>query len=201
MTVIGITGGSGSGKSTLSALLSEEFDALALDADEIYHELLDTSADMRDALVSTFGSGILSGGKICRKALAAVVFADEEALARLNAITHPRVTDEIVRRMKAADKAVCSIDAFGLIQSGMHRICDHTVGVLADRDVRIRRIMTRDGLDEVRAAARIDAQAPEEFYRTHCDTLLVNNGSAEQFREDCRRFCLKLLGKDTIDHE
>ena len=201
MTVIGITGGSGSGKSTLSALLRDEFDALALDADGIYHELLETSADMRDALVSAFGTDILSKGKICRKALAAVVFADEEALAQLNAITHPRVTDEIVRRMKKTDKAVCCIDAFGLIQSGMHRICDHTVGIIADRGVRIRRIMARDGLDEAQAAARIDAQAPEEFYRTHCDFLLVNNCSAEQFRKNCRRFCRKLFGKETIDHE
>lgn len=201
MTVIGITGGSGSGKSTLTALLQEEFDALALDADKIYHELLETSADMRNALVSAFGTGILSEGKICRKSLAAVVFADENALTRLNAITHPRVTDEIRRRMQETDKTVCAIDAFGLIQSGMHRICDHTVGIIADREVRIRRIMDRDGLNEDRAAARIDAQAPEDFYRTHCDSLLVNNGSVEQFLEDCLRFCRKLLRKDTTDHE
>lgn len=197
MTVIGITGGSGSGKSTLSRLLAAEYGALVLDADAIYHELLEQSADMRLALTEAFGTVILSEGKICRKSLAALVFAQEGALELLNSITHPRVTEEIRRRMAASEKSICVIDAFGLVQSGMHRICDCTVGVLADRDVRIRRIMARDGLDEMRAAARIDAQVAEEYYRAHCDTILVNNGSEAEFLAECRRFCRTLLGKET----
>ena len=103
-------------------------------------------------------------------------------------------------------RLAASIALVGLVLSG----CDSQTSVALDTPAQkasygiglnMGQSLARDGLDEVRAAARIDAQAPEEFYRTHCNTLLVNNGSAEQFREDCRRFCRKLLGKDTIDHE
>lgn len=201
MTVIGITGGSGSGKSTLSELLREQFCAEVLDADAIYHEMLDADADMQRALTDAFGAHILQQGRISRPKLAAIVFASPEALARLNAITHPRVCLRVRQRLARSTAPVAAVDAFGLLESGLDALCDHTVAVLAPRQDRIARICLRDGLSPEAAAARIDAQKPDAFYRERCKYILENRAdSLADFRAQCRALCLQILGKDVPDH-
>ena len=198
--VIGVTGGSGCGKSTLGALLSERFGARFLDADAIYHEMLRTDAPLRAALAEAFGAELLREDGIDRRALAARVFDHPAELDRLNAITHPRVCARIRWELaKATNKIVC-IDAFGLFESGLDALCDRTVGVLASREARIARITARDHIAPEAAAARVDAQQPEAFYRARCTDLLENNGTEAEFTAACVALCENLVKKDGNCH-
>lgn len=179
MKRIGITGPTGAGKTTALNVLTG-LGAHIIDADAVYHQLLETSAPMRQALVERFGGDILSeSGKIDRKALGNVVFADPQALADLNAITHRFVTAEIDRQTEQArqqGRPAVAIDAIALIESGAAEGCDAVVAILAPKEVRIRRIMAREGISEEYARKRVEAQKGDDFFRTHCGYILENGG-------------------------
>ncbi len=179
MKRIGITGPTGAGKTTaLNALV--RLGAHVIDADQVYHQLLEGSAPMRAELTARFGPGILdSAGRVDRKALGGVVFADPAALADLNAITHRYVMEEIQRQTAQAEaqgRPAVAIDAIALIESGAADACDVVVGVLAPKEVRVRRIMAREGISEAYARKRVDAQQGDDFFRAHCGYILENGG-------------------------
>ena len=186
MKIIGITGPTGAGKTTALRAL-EQLNVCILDADAVYHELLSSSALLRKALTSRFGAEILDGdGQVDRKKLGTIVFADPAALADLNGITHRFVLEELERRTAQAErvgKAAAAIDAISLIESGLGNWCDAVVGVLAPKELRIRRIMAREGISEEYARKRADAQKGDDFFRANCDFLLENGpeDSPEQF--------------------
>ena len=188
LTVIGITGPSGCGKTTALKEL-ESFGALVLDCDEIYHELLECNHELLQELDGAFPGTVISG-KLDRKALGRIVFADAEKLALLNNISHRYVMDETERRLRAfamQGGLVAAIDAVELISAGMAERCDAVVGVLANEEIRIARIMARDSIDREAALARIRAQKPDSYYRTHCTHLLFNNADREGFAAACRQ--------------
>lgn len=179
MKRIGITGPTGAGKTTaLNALTS--LGAHVIDADKVYHDLLESSVPMRKALTERFGAEILDkNGRIDRKALGNVVFVDADALADLNAITHRFVLEEIERQASQAEaegRPAVAIDAIALIESGAAETCDAVVGILAPKQVRIRRIMAREGISEEYARKRVEAQQDDTFFRTHCTHILENGG-------------------------
>ena len=180
MTVIGITGVSGAGKSTLTRVFLRH-GALVLDADLIYHRLLAESASLRDELVAFFGTGILTDGRVDRRKLAPVVFSSPEKLSELNRITHPHVIRRIMEALSSGKPALAVLDAPLLFESGLSGLCDLTVGVLAPREMRLERIIRRDGLSRKEAETRLDAQKPASFYIERCDHLLINDRSEEEF--------------------
>ena len=174
--VIGVTGGSGSGKSTLSREL-ERRGWLFLDCDAIYHELLKTDPSLLAAIERRF-PGTVTQGALDRKKLGAIVFADEAALLDLNAITHAAVKAEVLRRLDSC-RTGAVIDAIGLFEGGLAELCDITVAVTAPEEMRIRRLMARDGISEDYARSRIAAQRSDEWFRSHCDYTLVNDGNLD----------------------
>ena len=188
MTVIGITGGSGSGKTTALRVL-EELAALVIDADAVYHELLNADPSLIAAIAARFPEAATDTG-IDRRALAASVFHDAEALKDLNAITHPAVIAETRRRLRdyaMTGGTLAAIDAIGLIGSGLDGLCDRLYAIVAARETRIRRIMRRDNLDRERAASRVDAQMPDEYYIVHCGSVLYNDADEASFAALCRQ--------------
>ena len=183
MKRIGITGPTGAGKTTaLNALTS--LGAHVIDADAVYHDLLVSSAPMRQALTARFGTNILDEtGKIDRKALGGVVFADPRALSDLNEITHRFILAEIDRqaaRAEAEGRPAVAIDAIALIESGAAEGCDAVVGVLAPKEVRIRRIMAREGISEEYARKRVEAQRDDAFFRANCTHILENGDDSPE---------------------
>ena len=186
MKRIGITGPTRAGKTTPLNVLTE-LGAHIIDADQVYHDLLAHSAPMGDALTARFGSAILDEtGQVDRKALGSVVFADLTALADLNAITHRFIIEEIDRQAAQAEtegRSAVAIDAIALIESGVGETCDAVVGILAPREIRVRRIMAREGIPEDYARKRVDAQQGDDFFRTHCTYILENQGTAEEFAQ------------------
>ena len=176
MKIIGITGPTGAGKTTALRALAQ-LGVWIIDADEVYHRLLEESVPLQMALTARFGELQDERGKIDRKKLGIVVFGDPEALAALNAITHRFIGEEIDRQLSAAraeGRSAAAIDAIALIESGLGERCDTVVGVIAPAELRVRRIMDREGIPEVYARKRVAAQKGEDFFRANCGYLLEN---------------------------
>ena len=182
MKVIGVTGPTGAGKTTVLRE-AEARGALILDCDEIYHELLNTSPKMLSEIEAAF-PGSVEDGVLDRKKLGKTVFNDPAALEKLSRLTHRYVRREVRRRLRTADAALAVIDAIGLIESGLCKLCGATVCVTAPAEARIRRIMVREGISEDYARDRLRAQKPDGFYIRHCTHHIHNDyPSAQDFAE------------------
>ena len=178
--ILGITGGTGCGKTTLLQLIRQR-GGLVLDCDEIYHQLLISDQALLEALHQRFPLAF-SDGSFDRKKLGSIVFADAQALEDLNTITHSAVRQEVERRLEDAP-ALAAIDAIGLFESGLNRLCDLTVAVTAPEEIRVQRLVQRDGISPEYARSRIAAQHSPQWFSSRCDAVLENDGTAEEFRK------------------
>lgn len=175
---IGLSGGVGSGKSTVAALLAER-GAVVIDADRIAREVVEPGTPGFDAVVDRFGPDVVTDGRLDRPALAKIVFSDDEARAALNAIVHPLVGERTAELMAAAPPdAVLVYDVPLLVESELAGGFDVVVIVLADEDVRLRRLAGR-GMPEDDARARMAKQATDDQRRAVADEIITNNGSRD----------------------
>lgn len=188
--ILGITGGTGCGKTTLLDVIREK-KGLVLDCDEIYHQLLQTDRTLLEAIEARF-PGTVENGQLQRKKLGSIVFADPEALKDLNGITHSAVKKEVCRRLESSP-ALAAIDAIALFEGGLAELCDVTVAVTAPSEIRVQRLMVRDGISEDYARSRIAAQHEDGWFRQRCDYVLENMDTKMQFHDKCLAF-LKQLG-------
>ena len=190
--LIGVTGPTGAGKTTALRVL-EELGGAVFDCDAVYHELLKTDLPMLAEIEAAF-PGAVADGKLDTRKLAPRVYGSPEAMKTLSAITHPHVIAELWQRIDASGADFAVIDAIGLFESGLGKLCDLTVAVVADEDVRIRRLMARDEVSEDYARSRIAAQKPADWYAAQADVVLENNGTEYAFREQCEKaFADRLL--------
>ncbi len=183
--ILGITGGTGCGKTTLLDLVKAQ-GGLVLDCDAIYHDLLKRDTSLLAAIEARF-PGSVENSSLNRKKLGNLVFSDPKALADLNAITHKAVKAEVLRCLPPVPSLV-AIDAIGLFEGGLVELCDVTVAVTAPEDVRVRRLMARDGISEDYARQRISAQHSEDWFREHCDYVLCNDSTIDAFAAKCLAF-------------
>jgi dephospho-CoA kinase len=155
--VIGLTGPIASGKSTVAELLRQR-GAEVIDADGVYRSLLQPGSELWRQIVARFGKAIVeSDGEIDRAALGGIVFADPEALVDLDCITHPAVVGEVRTRIAESKAPIVVLEAVKLVQSGLDADVDELWLISADPDTRLRRLMSRSGMDEASARARIAA--------------------------------------------
>lgn len=199
MTIIGITGPTGAGKTTALKEL-EKLGGCIIDADAVYHGLLRDNTDLIRELEERFGSLTDEQGQFQRKKLGAVVFADPKAMEDLNAITHRYIDGAITGLLTQAEadgKPAAAIDAIRLFESGLSQRCHTTVAITAPPEIRVRRIMAREGISEDYARARVNAQNPEEFYTRQCEYTLVNDcASAGEFAARARELFALILHSD-----
>ena len=182
MKIIGVTGPSGCGKGFLSAELAK-LGYIHADADAIYHNLLQSSAPLREELVRAFGAEIERDGVIDRKIFGSKVFGvkNRRKLEKLNKITHKYVCREYVKlilKLKAEDAKGLIIDAPLLIEARLHKLCDINVLALCDFETRVSRIMARDNISREAALLRLRSQKPIEFYTNICDYIFINDHHA-----------------------
>ena len=189
MTIIGITGPTGAGKTTALNEL-EKLGGAIIDADAVYHELLASDHTLRDELEDRFGPLTDGLGHFDRKKLGTIVFADPAAMADLNAIAN-RGRLELAER---AGRPAAAIDAIRLFESGLAELCSATLAITAPPEVRIRRIMAREGISEDYARSRVAAQQRDEYYVGKCGYTLVNDCAApEEFAARARALFEKIL--------
>ena len=199
MLIIGITGPSGAGKGAVSEILAKKYAFKIIDADKVYHNIISAPSECVKELVASFGEDILNEfGGIDRRSLSKKVFGEENRskLLLLNIITHKYVISEIEKiifEYKSSGVAVCVIDAPLLIEAGVDKMCDHTVAVVSDKNIRAERIAKRDGIDKEAALLRINSQKPDSFYTDACDFILTNDLQIQEL-ESLVDSCLRALG-------
>ena len=181
--IIGLTGPSGAGKSELCSCLAKA-GIPNVNADKIYHQLLVPPSPCLDEIAAYFGRSVIKDdGTLDRKKLADIVFAGggKEKLLKLNKITHSYVIKRMRELIEMYSKSfpIIIADVPLLFESEFDKECDVTVAVIADRSIRIDRIMNRDSLDYASAASRVEAQKSDDFYTSRADFTLYNNSDEE----------------------
>lgn len=184
MKVIGIVGGMGAGKSTVIAIMNEIQPISYISADLIGHEILLKGGAAYQPIIETFGNEILdASGEIIRQKLGQVVFGNTEKVALLNAITHPIITakikDRIAYYQKTAPNQPIILEAALLLESGLVDLTDVVVAVYADKDVRLKRVIAREGLDKKHILKRFKAQKEWEELKAAADYVIDNGISLE----------------------
>ena len=177
MILVGLTGGIGSGKSTVSALLAER-GAVILDADAVARELQRAGQPVLAAVIERFGDEMLTeDGELDRPRLAALVFADPVALADLNALVHPAVGVELVRRIEAArgTDAVVVLDSPLLAEHPRDGMAA-TIVVDVPIETAVERLVHQRGMTEADARARIARQISREERLGTADRVIDNSG-------------------------
>lgn len=176
--VIGLTGPTGSGKSSVSRI-AEDFGFQVIDCDKTAREATEKGTAGLKALVSAFGEEILlPDGNLNRKALAAKAFKNKQSTELLNKTILPYIAELLKKQAAGRDTL---LDAPTLFESGVNSICRKTIAVLADREIRLKRIIARDNLTLKEAETRINAGKDEDFYRARADYILYNNGDENAF--------------------
>ena len=197
MLLVGLTGGIGSGKSTVSDAL-ERRGAVVVDADRIVKELQQPGTEVFAEMVERFGDGIVGpDGQLDRPAVAAIVFSDAGALADLGAIVHPRVRDEMTRRLEelAATDQVVVLDVPLLVESGWEGMSGVVV-VDLDPDVAVSRLVEFRGFEESDARNRIANQASREDRLAKADMVVDNGGDLASLEAQVDRVWAWISGLD-----
>jgi len=197
---VGLSGGSGSGKSEANEVF-RALGAPVVDADEIAHELTAPGRPELGEIAAAFGAGIINDdGALNRARLRQMIFSDDDARRRLNAILHPRIRRETERRVLAlaADNAYCVICAPLLIEAGMTGLVDVVVIMDCDEETRVRRIVARDGVGAAQARSIIAAQAGAEQRLQAADIIIDNRAGREQLRQKIERLHRKLLENSAL---
>ncbi len=184
MLMVGLTGGIGAGKSEVAKRLAE-LGAVVIDADRLAREAVAPGTDGLAEVVAEFGPRVLGpNGALDRPALGRLVFGDEVARRRLEAIIHPRVRARTGEMVAAAPPdAVVVNDVPLLVEAGLAGAYDIVIVVLADETTRVRRLVEGRGMAADEARARIAAQATDEQRRAVADVVLSNDGSVDDLRE------------------
>ena len=186
MKVIGLCGQSGAGKGLVCSFFSE-LNVACIDTDKVYHDIISTDSACTLELLECFGHGIYANPGINRKELGKIVFNSPEGLKQLNTIAHKHILNsvrETISRIKKDgifDGVI--IDAPLLFESGFDKECDVTLALLADKEVKIARIMARDSIDREHALKRLESQISNEDLKKKCDYAIENNSNAQELRE------------------
>jgi len=187
MRIIGVTGTSGSGKSTFSSILNEREDVIVVDADKVSRELSVSGTNYLKDIVSAFGEGILlENGELNRKALAYIIYSDENERNKLNSITFPYIKKEIFERIKNISSPKIKfavIDAPLLFEAELDKVCDSIISLVADKQTQIERICTRDGINVETAKARLSSQKSASFYEEKSDFIVFSTNTTDLRKE------------------
>ncbi|BBF42571.1 dephospho-CoA kinase [Lachnospiraceae bacterium KM106-2] len=185
MKVIGLTGGIGSGKSTVANVLKEKFHAYLILTDDVARELMEPGGASYQAVVAYFGTQILTeSGEIDRKALANIVFADQEKLETLNSLTHPLVMDYVLKKTEEIKKegrySCIVVESALLIQAGYIPYCDEVWYVRVPDDIRRTRLKSSRGYSDEKIDAILQKQMSNEEFELHATKIIDNDGECTQ---------------------
>lgn len=185
MKVLGITGGVGAGKSTVLMYLKEHYGARVIQADQVGHLLQRPHESCYRRIVELFGSTVLNAdGTISRPKLGAIVYADPQKMARLNAIMHPSIRRWIKSEIEAEQKRGCvpfvTVEAALLLEDHYDEICDEIWYIHTDDAVRIKRLQESRGYSEEMCRRIMANQKNECDFRAACQLVIDNSSDIVQ---------------------
>jgi len=188
-----LTGNIATGKSTVAHILSR-LGARVIDADKVAHQVMAAQAQVKEAIVRTFGANVLTpDGEIDRSKLASIVFRDSRALHQLEQIVHPAVIQAVDALIARATEQVVVVEAIKLIESGMCRNCDSVWVVTAPVEQQLHRLVTQRGFTEHEAMMRIEAQPPQAAKLAYADVVIDNTGSLQDLGRQVTAEWLKVV--------
>jgi dephospho-CoA kinase len=177
MLKIGITGGIGSGKTTVCRI----FETLGIPvfyADDVAKEVMVKDMILVDGLKEIFGKeSYTEGGGLDRKYIANIVFNDHEALSRLNGLVHPavfRAFDQWLEKIGIKPPYILK-EAALLFETGSYKFCDQNILVTAPLEMKLKRVMARDGLTAAEIRVRMDKQLTDEQKMVLSDYIISND--------------------------
>ena len=194
--VIGITGQIGSGKTEVAKIF-QKYGAYVISADSIGKEVVEKNPAVLRKLVQLFGNQILTkSGKLRRRELGRIVFANKDARRKLNKIVHPALLRRLSHEVKQARYRypMVVVDAALLIEWGWHKKVDLTILVNAGKKKKIERLMAK-GFTYHEALMRLESQAKYSAFRRHADIIILNNESLEQLELKVKKIIDRITRK------
>jgi len=205
MSVIGLTGGIASGKSLVSEIL-RQLGAKVVDADEVARLVVEPGTAGWTEIRQVFGDKILNpDGRIKRKALGSIVFADPSQLKKLNEITHPHILNyfqnEISNFREDKGTSALILDVALLIETGFYRIVDEVWLVAVSKEVQLTRLIERDGISREQALQRINSQMSLAEKKKYADITIDNSGSVESTRQKVEELWKRRFGSGVANFD
>ncbi len=200
MLHVGLTGNIASGKTYAGSVFSL-LGAHVIDADQVVHDLLAPGTGTYINIIKAFGEQILNANReIDRRKLGRIVFSDPEKRAALNALTHPEVRTEILRRISDLEKSfsngIIIVDAALMVETGGYKAYDCLIVVKCDPALQISRLMNRDGFTEAEARSRMSSQMPIEEKVRLADYTINTSGTLKQTQAQVEAIYEELLVRE-----
>jgi len=187
--LFGLTGQTGAGKSAVSRYFASHGFGV-IDADAAARAVVQPGTPCLQAIAEQFGREmLLPDGTLNRRKVADLIFHDADAKQRYEALIFPFITTYIrnaAQELAENGHSGILLDAPTLFESGIDRDCVKIIAVTAPPELRMSRIMARDGISAEHALARMQAQHTEDFFRLHADYVICNDGTEEQLAAKCQ---------------
>lgn len=186
MIIVGLTGQSGSGKTTVCNTFEKSGFAI-INADIVAREVMSKGSRCLEETVDVFGNILSDDGTLDRKKLAGIVFTDSNKLRIYENIIFPYIISSIKEKIDVYKKESYDyilLDAPTLFESKADSLCDIIVSVIADRNIRIERILKRDSITLSEAESRLNSQKNDDFYIEKSDYVIKNNGSLSELENN-----------------
>lgn len=194
--IIGIIGKSGSGKTTVSRIL-EECGAHVINCDLIAREIVEPGSAALRQIEETFGTKYLQpDGSLNRKKLGKLVFQEPEALKKLNAVTHPQIEKQVLKRIESIRDGIILLDAPVLLETELKKLVSDIILVTSTHNKLIERLKKRDSLKAADAENRLNAQRTDAYFKKYAGMVLENSGSLAELRKKTKSIYETLLKED-----
>lgn len=182
MRVIALTGGVGAGKSLVLSILENEYEAEVIKADEVAHELMEPGQEGYHAIVKNLGKTILKpDGSIDKRILSECIFRDDRIRKAVDDIIHPLVWKTIKGKISSSQAGLIVVE-FAIMGEKAEVGYDEMWYIYASEQIRIRRLFENRGYEREHAERIIASQATEAEYLARCDSVIRNDGSIEEIR-------------------
>ncbi len=177
MLKVGVTGGIGSGKSLVCSVL-ERLGVPVYYADSEARNLMNKQVELRTQISALLGKEAYRDGKLDRQYVASRVFGKPALLEALNGLVHPALSEDFHRWAERQEDSPCVVEEAALLfESGAHQMLDMTVQVYAPSELRIERVMKRDGIDRTIVELRMQHQMDEDAKRVLASGVILNDNS------------------------